>query len=63
MYLISLNLVSPTRFGSLPHHHQRLRISCYETEHVVVLSLHFFHPNLKHSIYVFYRFTIVLYGQ
>jgi hypothetical protein len=36
MHFIILSLISPTRFGSLPHHHQGLRISCCETKHAVI---------------------------
>ena len=35
MHLISLSLISSTRFGTLPHHRLALRISCCQTKQVV----------------------------
>ena len=37
--LVNLSLISPTRFDALPHYHQALRISRYETKHVVMREI------------------------
>jgi hypothetical protein len=39
IYLIILSLISPTRFGALPHQYQGLHISFCEEKYVVVVTV------------------------
>ena len=57
MHLISLSLISPTRFGALLRHHQGQRIFLLQYRTRRGFSLHFVYSNFTHCIYVFHRFT------